>query len=217
MIEHDKAIRVKRIARALSSIPFGKLFSLIYRRLFSISDYERWTDAQELNPTWDSRTRQIARLIPDGTKVVEFGAGRCQLESLLPSRCTYFPFDLVARGPSTIVCDLNKKPLPDIGRFDVAVFGGVLEYVFDLKNLIAWLAPRVEMCVVSYACVQSSFWPCRFLEISERVKLGWVNHYREEEVITLFSQAGFACLHAESWNSQRIFAFRATTSGQCIA
>ncbi len=201
-------MRVTRIASTISSIPYWKLFSLIYRRLFSISDYKRWTNMQELNPTWDSRTRQIARLIPDGTRVVEFGAGRRQLESLLPSRCSYFPSDLVDSGFSTIVCDLNKRPLPDIGRYDVAVFGGVLEYVFDLKNLITWLVPRVEMCIVSYACVQASFWPRRLLEIFERVKLDWVNHYREEEVIALFSQAGYACLHAESWNSQRIFAFR---------
>ena len=88
-----------------------------------------------------SARKEIAKLIPAGSNVIEFGAGRRQLEKFLPAGCTYTPSDLVDRGPGTIVCDLNRPPLPDLRhlRLKVAVFGGVLEYVADvlLRALVA--------------------------------------------------------------------------------
>jgi len=48
---------------------------------------------------WDKRTRAIADLIPPGSHVVEFGAGRCQLRNWLPIDCTYVPSDIVSADP----------------------------------------------------------------------------------------------------------------------
>src|SRR6185312_8871325 len=97
------------------------------------------------------RTRIAAGFVPDGSRVIEFGAGNRLLEKHLDSSCTYTPSDLVDRGPGTIVCDLNERPLPDLGTdtYDTAVILGVLEYLTDVPSLIDWLAQHVPLCVIS--------------------------------------------------------------------
>jgi hypothetical protein len=77
-----------------------------------VSDRERWADLRNHEVDWDERTRAIARLIPPGSHVIEFGAGRRQLESRLPEDCSYSASDLVDRGLGTLLCDLNRRPLP---------------------------------------------------------------------------------------------------------
>ena len=110
-------------------------------KIFGASDVSRWADAGKFND-WEERTKLIATLIPAEARVIEFGAGKRQLEKHLDSTCTYVPSDLVSRGPDTIVLDLNKRPLPDLSTqsFDVAVLAGVLEYVADLPSFVRWLA-----------------------------------------------------------------------------
>ena len=91
------------------------------RKLLKHSDYERWETTKNLSEDWDSRTKQIAELVDPRTSVIEFGAGRLVLKSYLPDTCSYTPSDIVDRGENTIVCDLNKTPLPDFEKYDFAV------------------------------------------------------------------------------------------------
>src|SRR5262245_46767147 len=49
-------------------------------RLLLRSDYPRWTSLDNYETWWDGRTEKIARLIPPARRVIEFGAGRRQLE-----------------------------------------------------------------------------------------------------------------------------------------
>src|ERR1700677_4824121 len=102
-------------------------------RWFGWSDRSRWRNTKELLPGWDERTLILASLLPGNSRVIEFGAGRRQLELHLPAGCTYIASDLVDRGKDTLVCDLNVEPRPDLSRLgiDTAVFGGVLEYIQD--------------------------------------------------------------------------------------
>src|SRR5215468_9103306 len=83
-------------------------------RLIGHSDYERWTDPSSLETWWESRTQRLAAMVPAGTRVIEFGGGRQRLRSFLDSSCTYMASDLVDRGPGTLACDLNRRPLPDM-------------------------------------------------------------------------------------------------------
>src|SRR5205814_2229019 len=115
------------------------------------SDYRRWGDSRSLSPDWDSRTEQIARLIPPGATVLEFGAGRMTLRNYLPEGCQYTPCDLVDRGGGTIVCDLNARELPAFPPLDVAVFSGVLEYINDINYLISHISGSVSTIIASYA------------------------------------------------------------------
>ena len=174
-----------------------KIFS---RDLLKKSDYERWGTAKGLNKNWDSRTKKIAGLIDSQSSIIEFGAGRLVLKSYIPSGCQYTPSDLVDRGGGTIVCDLNKKPLPEFQTYDFAVFSGVLEYVYDVESLVAHLSHRVSNVVASYAVLESN--------AGKRRQYGWVNHFKSKEFIDLFEQAGFQCDHQEAWGGQLIYRFR---------
>jgi len=187
-----------------------RMAKILIFRLLHRSDYKRWTDPGSLETWWDTRTEKIARLIPPNARVIEFGAGRRQLEKLLDPSCTYVPSDLTDRGPGTIVCDLNQLPLPDLSyvKAEVAVFSGVLEYIRDLGALIAWLSDQVPLCIASYAYVptsQNAF--RRIRERWDRLYYGYMNSYTEEELVDLFTRYGFVCTTRDTWTSQRIFLF----------
>jgi hypothetical protein len=184
-------------------------------RFLGIPDVNRWQNLGNHDPVWDERTQPIANLIPPGSRVVEFGAGRRQLEQYLDPSCTYVPSDLVSRGADTIVCDLNAIPRPDFTdlNLDVAVFGGVLEYVRDVSSLAAWLSGQVSMCVASYVCARSQpkTWQ-RMQETIERISFGWVNTYTAEELKTIFQAGGFPQIEQivkqTSYGEENLFVFK---------
>lgn len=180
-------------------------------RVLGHADYKRWSSPLGLEGWWDERTRVIARLIPAGSSVIEFGAGRRQLQKFLPERCTYTPSDLIDRGEGTIVCDLNKRPLPNLSEVapDVGVFGGVLEYLRDIPTLAQWLATEgVKTCIASFDPVPSALGIIgRYQESSRRRYWGYMNSLTEEDLIRSFESAGFKCTHRETWTSQIILVF----------
>jgi len=179
-------------------------------RVLRRSDRKRWDDLANYEAWWDARTEKIARLVPPGSRVIEFGAGRRQLEKRLDPTCTYVPSDIADRGPGTLVCDLNRRPLPELRSLDVdtAVFGGVLEYMHDLESLALWLARHVSTCVASYSCVPptTGILP-RLRDRFERFYYGYMNACSEEELVAIFERAGFRCIARDPWTSQRVFLF----------
>jgi hypothetical protein len=187
---------------------FNKLFKLkrgvntLFRKSLGKSDYSRWTTKDELSPSWDSRTKQIANLVESGDSVIEFGAGRLILKDQLPEKCSYTPSDLVDRGNGTIICDLNCEILPELQTYDVAVFSGVLEYVNDVARLISFLSDRVNVILASYAVTDT-----KLIDNRNRRMHGWVNDYSSEELIAIFENAGFHREHTEQWQSQMIYKF----------
>jgi hypothetical protein len=173
------------------------------------SDYGRWSDTSNLEEWWESRTQMLAGMIPSGTRVIEFGAGRRRLEAFLDPSCTYTASDLVDRGPGTLVCDLNRRPLPDLGalRPEVAVFAGVLEYVRDVPAVVAWLSTHVRYCVASYAVARRSGLVGMVAAGARRTYYGYMNAYDEADLLALFSRDRFACVRTDSWKDQRLFLF----------
>lgn len=199
------AREVLRMVAVLPRVAQILVFKLLHR-----SDYHRWTPLHSLETWWDSRTEKIARLIPKNTRVIEFGAGRRQLEGFLDRSCTYIPSDLVDRGPGTIICDLNQRPLPDFRSVEaeVAVFSGVLEYIRDLGSLIEWLSKQVSLCVASYTYVLPNGSALQKIRSRcDRLYYGYMNDYTEEALIELFNRYGFVCTMKDTWTSQRIFLF----------
>jgi len=191
-------LAVVRVARNLS------------HRVLNRSDQQRWSDLTNHEKWWDERTAKIARLIPAGSRVIEFGAGRRQLANVLDSSCSYTPSDLVERGPGTFVCDLNQRPLPSLSHLgaDTAVFGGVLEYIHDVQSLVKWLAEHVSTCVASYACTSTEDrMASRMRHGTSRYYYGYMNSYSEADLISLFQRAGFRCIARDPWNAQRMFVF----------
>jgi hypothetical protein len=190
------------------------VFSVI-TALRRTTDYRRWANPRSLHPSWEPRTKKAAALVPNHSRVIEFGAGNRILERYLDPSCTYVPCDIVDRGPGTILCDLNQRPLPDLGAnvYDVAVLIGVLEYLRDVPSVLDWLAKRVPVCVLSYACAKANGRSLRaLLGAVKRLKAGWMNDYREEELRSLFHERGFVLLREESWHNQRLFVFSQSPS-----
>ena len=182
-----------------------RLISSVLQR----TDRKRWADARSLEGWWEPRTAALATFVPNRSRVIEFGAGNRKLEHYLDPSCTYVASDIIDRGPGTIICDLNKRPLPDLGdTYDAAVFIGVLEYVRDVPSLLDWLAPRVSVCVVSYVC--ATVGPSslrRMVESFRRLNMGWMNNYPEEELRALFDERGFASVREAMWENNRLFLF----------
>jgi Methyltransferase domain len=174
------------------------------------TDYRRWSDASSLEASWKPRTQRAAALVPNGSRVIEFGAGNRNLERYLDPSCTYAASDIVDRGPGTIMCNLNLRPLPDLGTdvYDVAVLLGVLEYLRDVPSVLDWLAEHVHACVLSYVCVKANRHSLRgFWETVNRLQAGWMNNYCDSEIRSLFGERGFVLLQEESFDDNRLFVF----------
>jgi len=174
------------------------------------ADYKRWASSNGLEAWWEERTQQLAALVPVGSRIIEFGAGRRQLEQLLPADCTYTPSDLVVRGPGTLVLDLNTRPLPALPQIpEVAVFGGVLEYISDVRGLVQWLADSgVTLCVASFDPAPKELGHiARYRELNRRLYYGYMNHLTEDQLVQAFEAAKFRCVHRQTWTKQVIFQF----------
>lgn len=175
------------------------------------ADYERWSSPEGLEIWWVERTKLLAAFIAPNTRLIEFGAGRRQLEALLPPGCVYTPSDLVSRGDGTLVCDLNQRPLPDLSqvRAEVAVFGGVLEYLRDVKGIAQWLASSdVSVCILSFEPVPMDLRGfARRRELARRRYFGYMNNSTEEELLAQFAAVGYTCKRRETWTSQIILQF----------
>ena len=160
---------------------------------FRRSDYGTWGNTRNLDPEWDERSKLLAGLVPAGSSVIEFGAGRLALKKFLPSDCSYTPSDLVDRGEGTVVLDLNANSLPDLGPYDVAIFGGVLEYVFDISRLAEYVSETATIVIFSYSTGDFYSRPV------ERRLRGWVNNFSGDEVVSIFERAGFVCEQRSYW------------------
>lgn len=180
-------------------------FATVIRIRKGGSDLERWSRIENLSPEWDARTITIARMIPENSSVLEFGAGRLVLPKHLPSNCTYTPSDICDRGPGTIICDLNQRPLPSFSTYDIVVFSGVLEYINDVPEVLRHIIKSCHTIFTSYVCAtdKSSF------EIMRRRKAAWVNDYTPDDLIKLFSDAGLTLIESKTFiGTQMIFEFR---------
>ena len=174
------------------------------------TDHRRWSDPTNLESWWEPRTERAAALIPAGSRVIEFGAGNRTLERVLDPSCTYVPSDIVDRGPGTLVCNLNERPLPNLGSdvYDVAVMMGVLEYMRDAPSIVDWLAEHVQVCVLSYVCAEENRFSIRGARSRlRRIRAGWMNNFRDDELRSLFDERGFHLLQEEICLGNRLFVF----------
>ena len=177
-----------------------KILRTFIRKSFKKSDLKRWEPLSSFNKSWDGRTSEMSKFILPNSKILEFGAGRMILKDYLPENCTYIPSDIVDRGYGTIVCDLNKTPLPVFDRCDYCVFSGVLEYVNNVPKLIEHLSEYVGCFIISYAVVKKG-------EIMKRGIHGWVNNYTHNNIIKIFEERAYSLTHNSNWLNQGIFVF----------
>lgn len=200
----SSSLRLRALAKSLLRVPLGTI-EVLSSPPSQSTNAERWRDPHALHEDWDERTGLIARLIPEGADVIEFGAGRLALRSFLPAGCRYRPSDIVDRGENTLVCDLNRE-LPSMAKvYSHAVFSGVLEYIVDLPRLTQWLALSVNTVVASYSTID------RLSDPVTRARNGWLNHHTRTEVEKAFTSVGFEKHNSIEWREQTIFVFEIST------
>jgi len=136
-------------------------------------------------PTWDERNIIIARFIPEGSSVLDLGAGAQTLRKHLKPGCVYQPCDIVKSSPDVLFCDFNRDIYPDPGRrFDVAVCSGLLEYVRKPRQFIPRIAAMADRLLLTYNPIQ------RNESKIERLAKNWVNHLSQEQLEQIFNEAG---------------------------
>jgi hypothetical protein len=147
------------------------------------TDVKRWSALDNLATQWDSRAAMAAEWIPAGSRVLDVGCGAMVLGALLKPGCSYFPADVVERGPGCRVVDLNGKDFP-AGEYDWVSFLGVLEYVHDLPWPLKRAAGAAPNLLVTY---------CTHLggDVAVRRGLGWVNDLTRTEFESALAAAGW--------------------------
>lgn len=109
--------------------------------------------AGDIPYTWGGRNDTIASLIPAGVSVLDIGAGDKNLRRRLRGGCKYTSTDFIAGADYTT--DFNSEhPLPDVGRHDVAVISGLLEYLVEPGKALRFAAAHADKVIVTYFCIE---------------------------------------------------------------
>jgi hypothetical protein len=167
------------------------------------TDTARWSAPASFEDYWVERNRLLASRVPPGAAVLEFGAGLRELEKLLPPGCRYTPSDLVDRGPGTIICDLNARPLPGFPPHDVVVLSGVLEYLHAPAEVLARLREAAPVMLLSYAV-----WDGASATLESRRGNGFVNDLADEKLDALLAGTGWVAEPIGAWHGQRLLRCR---------
>lgn len=105
------------------------------------TSFGEWSSvANGMQPSWEPRSRIIAKLIRATDAVLDVGAGNQKLARFIPPSCKYIPVDCVADLPGTFVVDFNKEFRLPNSDFNVIVCAGFLEYINDVPAFFRDLA-----------------------------------------------------------------------------
>ena len=165
------------------------------------SDAERWKNLANHDKAWTERAKRVAGFIQEAERVIEFGAGRCHLRDFLPKNASYTPADIVSREEGCFVVDLNKLPYEKFPEADVAVFNGVIEYVYDVPALINHLKDHYNSLVVTYADIGEGK-PRRLKRLKRN---GWVNAFTRRRFLSYFTNKGYVLQKEDKWERQGIY------------
>jgi hypothetical protein len=148
------------------------------------TDTARWAQMNSLATQWDSRAVMAAEWIPDGSSVLDVGAGAMALGSVLKPHCTYQPADVVERRPGCFVVDLNRGEFPP-GQYDWVTFLGVLEYVHDIDAALRRALGAAPRMIVTY---------CTYIpgsDVGIRRGMGWVNEFAAPAFTAALERTGW--------------------------
>ena len=172
--------------RGLTLASIERRAPLLMRWGRTYAGWDEWSDRAALAADWLSTARSVADL----------GCGAMTLERYLAPQQKYVPVDLVARDERTVVVDLEKDDLAQIGTEACALLG-VLEYTFDVPVLLAKLQSAFSHVVASYNVADSD-------GIDSRLEHGWVNQYDAGQLRALFSEAGFLILRERAVDDSQV-------------
>ncbi len=173
-----------------------------------LPDRLKWGSHSSYRPEWAARGGLAAGFVADGETVLEIGAGIGSFRDLIVSRCPYTGTDLQPVDPAFLRLDLEKDPMP-VGRWDVVVMLGVLEYIHDPAAALAKISATTPKLVMSYCCAIGDDY------IDARRRRGWVSDLDEVELARQVTRSGFEIIDAVQFNDakdfrQNIFLLRRT-------
>jgi hypothetical protein len=162
------------------------------------NDIKRWQQNIRETPVWDERNRILASLIPPGSSVIDLGAGAQTLRHHLVN-CEYQPCDLVPHGDA-LYCDFNKNIFPaTTKKYDFIVCSGVLEYIRNPHRFLSQIFKLGSQGFLTYAPLLPG------QKRLTRLRGGWVNHFREDQLEMLFARSGVRFVKVQEWNGQLIY------------
>lgn len=174
----------QRILRKLDRLVFSKGRALL--TLVRGTNLRRWEKNTRETPSWDSRNRTIAALVPPGITVLDVGAGAQTMRQHLKGITLYTPCDLFQTTPDTLICDFNRGILPKVpSRHDLAICSGILEYVHDPDVFFKFLTSNSKDLILSY----NVFLPGD--SRVERLSKDWINHFSLDEIRALVKRYGY--------------------------
>ncbi len=163
------------------------------------TDLERWSNPQNLDPTWRPRAHFVAGFVPPRVSLLDLGCGAMDIESFLPKETTYIPCDLVPRDDRTLVCDFNTEGIPQVPGVGMVTVLGVLEYIQDVPKFIRSLRTFDVPALMSYC-------PTDLTSHLDREAQGWMNHFSLSSLGQLIESLGFKIRRSEPIDEiQRLF------------
>lgn len=146
---------------------------------------ERWRALErESTGGWNRRARVAAKWLAGEPAVADLGCGVQALRELLAPGVRYVPLDVVARDAHTVVCDLNREPLPALPARAAAALG-LFEYLYEPARLLPALHAAFDRVATSYNPADAADAHPR------REEHAWVNAYTQAGFEALFTGAGF--------------------------
>lgn len=168
------------------------------------TDYRRWRRNSMVQPSWDGRNKRLAELIPNGSQVIDLGAGAQTLKRHLRQDCGYQPCDLVKSSPDCLVCDFNEGIYPEKKKdYDFVVCSGVLEYMREPGEFVCRILTYGKVIIISY-----NPWDGKPSGKFSRLAQGWVNHMRQSDLEELFQALGVPFEKADGWQGHLIYQLR---------
>ena len=165
------------------------------------TDLARWLKTAQEDPPWDARVQLIAKIIPEGSTVLDVGAGAMTLERYLPVGCEYTPMDIVYTADRTLYADFNSRNVPTLRTcYDYVVCSGVLEYITEVDLFMASVCAWGRRIIISYAAAQGATPD----EMRGRIAMGWLTHMTLEDLSKLFAKYNLGVLRTLSWQGQQI-------------
>ncbi len=173
----------QRILRKLDQLVFSKGRALM--TVLRGTNLRRWEKNTREVPSWDSRNRVIAALVPPGITVLDVGAGAQTMRQHLKQIALYTPCDLFPTTPDTLICDFNRGILPRVPSVhDLAICSGILEYVNDPDAFFKFVTANSKGLILSYNVLLPG--ESRI----ERLGKDWVNNFSLEDIRELTGRHG---------------------------
>lgn len=138
--------------------------------------------------TWPERARAICKLIPKGSKVIDFGAGYESI-NYFAKLSVYTAVDKHLCTQNTVKADFNAGIWPKVReKYDFAVCQGIVEYIDDVHAFLNKIKEYSECFLVTYRRSSPS---------NQQKAQARVNYFTPREFESLLFRHGFKLKHIE--------------------